>query len=130
VAVCIDVSLLVQIIDVPTFIDISLSTNLNPDIFIFPKEDIGVGVNDGVEVGSGTGVEVGSGTGVEVGSGTGVDVGSGTGVDVGSGTGVDVGSGTGVDNIVSELNTNSSLFEHEKIKIKNIASIFFIVCVY
>ena len=43
-AVCIDVSLLVQIIDVPTFIEISLSTNLNPEIFIFSKENIGVGV--------------------------------------------------------------------------------------
>ena len=127
-AVCIDVSLLVQIIDVPTFIEISLSTNLNPDIFIFSKEDIGVGVGDGVGVGSGTGVDVGSGTGVDVGSGTGVDVGNG--VDVGSGKGVDVGSGAGVDNMVSELNTNSSLFEHEKINIKIIASIFFILCVY
>ena len=107
-AVCIDVSLLVQIIDVPTFIEISLSTNLNPDIFIFSKEDIGVGVGVGVGVGSGRGVGVG----------------------VGSGTGVDVGSGTGVDNMVSELNTNSSLFEHEKINIKIIASIFFIVCGY
>ena len=125
-AVCIDVSLLVQIIDDPTFIEISLSTNLNPDIFIFSKEDIGVGVGDGVEVGSGTVVDVGNG--VEVGSGTGVE--EGNGVDVGSGTGVDVGSGTGVDNMVSELNTNSSLFEHEKINIKIIASIFFILCVY
>ena len=121
-AVCIDVSLLVQIIDVPTFIEISLSTNLNPEIFIFSKENIGVGVGDGVEVGSGIGVDVGSGIGV--------DVGSGTGVDVGSGTGVDVGSGTGVDDMVAELNTNSSLFEHEKININIIASIFFIVCDY
>ena len=107
-AVCIDVSLLVQIIDVPTFIEISLSTNLNPEIFIFSKENIGVGV----------------------GVGDGVEVGSGTGVDVGSGIGVDVGSGTGVDDMVAELNTNSSLFEHEKININIIASIFFIVCDY
>jgi len=32
--------------------------------------------------------------------------------------------------MVSELNTNSSLFEHEKINIKITASIFFIVCAY
>ena len=101
-AVCIDVSLLVQIIDVPTFIEISLSTNLNPEIFIFSKENIGVGVGVGV----------------------------GDGVEVGSGIGVDVGSGTGVDDMVAELNTNSSLFEHEKININIIASIFFIVCDY
>jgi len=106
VAVCIDVSLLVQIIDVPTFIEISLSTNLNPEIFIFSKENIGVGV------------------------GVGIGVGVGDGVEVGSGIGVDVGSGTGVDGMVAELNTNSSLFEHEKININIIASIFFIVCDY
>ena len=41
-----------------------------------------------------------------------------------------IGSGAGGDDMVAELNTNSSLFEHEKINIKIIGSIFFILCVY